>query len=211
VSDLGVNVVAMADGPKLKAEHQIYADLMDEARIRIQALERAIDERDAWAPRMLQEFCYLQLRMLCETITLGCMVAHGDVTGKNILKKYEPNVMLGRLESLNPDFFPKGVRFRFQPGGVQMDDYLVPQLTKDELIKLWNISGAFLHRGSAKRVLDEPRTGPDVDLDAVIAWMKKIGALLDNHFISSADRKTHICAGLLNEQGTSFIFVAQSP
>jgi hypothetical protein len=104
----------MLDSPNLKAEHQIYADLMDEVRIRIQALERAIDARNTWSPRMLQEFCYLQLRMLCETIALGCMVAHGDVTRANTLKKYEPSVMLARLESFNPDFFPKGVRFIFQ-------------------------------------------------------------------------------------------------
>jgi hypothetical protein len=92
-----------------------------------------------------------------------------------------------------------------------MDDHPVPQLTKVELVRLWKKSGEFLHRGSAKRVLDEPRTGPNVDLDAVIAWMTKIGALLSNHFISSADGKTHICAVLQNEQGTCSIFVAQSP
>ncbi|WP_298194789.1 hypothetical protein [Novosphingobium sp.] len=143
----------MKEAPKLKAEHQIYANLMDEARIRIFSLERAIDDRENWAPRMIQEFCYLQLRLLCETVALGCMVAHGDVTGTNIQKRYEPAVLIARLEALNPDFFPKGVRFRFEPTGVRLGDHPVPQLTKEELVKLWNISGTFLHRGTAKRVL----------------------------------------------------------
>jgi hypothetical protein len=200
----------MEGAPKLKAEHQIYADLMDEARIRIASLERAIDDRENWAPRMLQEFCYLQLRLLCETIALGCMVAHGDVTGANILKRYEPGVMIARLEELNPDFFPQGVRFRFEPNGLQLDDHPVPKLTKDELINLWKISGSFLHRGTAKRILNEPRSGPNVDLDTIIQWLRKIGALLDNHIISSADKKSHICAGLLNEQGVAFIYVAET-
>jgi hypothetical protein len=61
-----------------------------------------------------------------------------------------------RLETLNADFYPRGVRFRKLPsGGTHLDDYNVPQLTKAELVQLWERSGSFLHRGSAKTLIAE--------------------------------------------------------
>jgi hypothetical protein len=76
--------------PSLSPDHQIYADLMDEARLRIHAMRDAIAERDHWVPRLLQEFAYLQLRMLCEIIAVGCLVAHGDVKATGTLKLWRP-------------------------------------------------------------------------------------------------------------------------
>jgi hypothetical protein len=139
---------------RLNPEEQIYADLMDEARLRIHAMRDAINARDRWVPRLLQEFCYLQLRMLCEIIAVGCLVAYGEAKTKAALKLWRPPDIMKRLEQLNPDFYPRGVRFRKLPnGGTHLDEYNVPQLTKAELIALWERSGSFLHRGQGKTLL----------------------------------------------------------
>src|SRR5260370_9257869 len=83
---------------------QIYADLMDEARIRIHAMRDAINARGSWAPRLLQEFLYLQLRTLCETIALGCFVAHGDVKNPSTLKSGGIPPVMKALKKPNPNF-----------------------------------------------------------------------------------------------------------
>ena len=88
----------------LSPNHQIYADLMDEARIRIHAIRDIIHARDSWTPRLLQEFVYLQLRALCETIALGCLVAHGDVKSRSTLKEWKIPAIMKEMEKLNPDF-----------------------------------------------------------------------------------------------------------
>ena len=98
--------------PELSPQQQLYADLMDEARVRIHAIRDIIDARNLWAPRLLQEFAYLQLRMLCETIAVGCLVAHGDVQDRTTLKSWRPGDMIRKLGELNPDFYPRGVRIR---------------------------------------------------------------------------------------------------
>jgi hypothetical protein len=146
--------------PLLKPEHQIYGDLMDEARLRIYAIGDAVDTRDRWVPRLLQEFAYLQLRMLCEIIAVGCLVAHGDVKNAGTLKSWKIPDIMNKLKELHTNFYPRGVRFRKLPsGGLHLDDFNVPQLSKSELVRLWERSGSFLHRGSAKKSDRSARQG----------------------------------------------------
>ena len=65
----------------------LYADLMEEAKARIAAIDTAINKTTALLPpTFIQEFCFLQLRMLCELIALGCLVAHGDIAETSKLK-----------------------------------------------------------------------------------------------------------------------------
>jgi|ERR1700722_1123155 len=199
----------------LTAEQKIYVDLMDEARLRIHALRDAVVARDRWVPRLLQEFAYLQLRMLCETVAVGCLVAHGDVTHRNILKSWKVPEIMKTLEALNADFYPRGVRFRKIQNGTHFDDYRVPQLSKAELIKLWERSGSFLHRGSAKNLISEKGKVLNVDLDTVIQYGQKILNLLEQHVISSADKKVNLLIALASEdakpKGNAMLWVAASP
>jgi hypothetical protein len=198
----------------LSPGHQIYADLMDEARIRIHAIRDIINMRDLWAPRLLQEFVYLQLRALCETIALGCLVAHGDIKNRSTLKKWDIPAIMKEMEKLNPDFYPRAVRIRFiQGGGVHLDDHNVPTLTKSELIKLWERSGGMVHRGSAKDLLAAQGSPIVMNLDPVINSGQKILNLLEQHIISSADKKSHLLAALSHVEsgGRSSVWVAVSP
>ncbi len=200
--------------PSLSPEHQIYADLMDEARLRIHAMRDAIRARDHWVPRLLQEFAYLQLRMLCEIIATGCVVAHGDVKDAGTLKSWRTPVIMKKLEQLNADFYPRGVRFRkLSSGEVHLDDYNAPKVTKKELVELWERSGSFLHRGSARNMLAEHGKVLNVDLDTIIEHGQKILNLLEQHVISSADEKGHLLVALAADDagGNTVVFVAASP
>ena len=193
----------------LNPEHQTYADLMDEARLRIHAMRDAIAARDSWTPRLLQEFVYLQLRMLCETIAVGCLVAHGSAKDARILKTWRAPDIIKRLEQLNANFYPRGVRFQKRPnGGLHLDEHNVPQLTKKELVQLWERSGEFLHRGSAKNLISQHGTILNVDLDQVIQYGQKILNLLEQHIISSGDGKDHLLAVLASEDSGGNAMVA---
>src|SRR6266571_4792360 len=153
----------------LSPAHQIYGDLMDEARLRIHAMRDAIEARDRWVPRLLQEFAYLQLRMLCEIIAVGCLVSHGDVKDPGTLRSWRIPDVMKKLERLNADFYPRGVRFRkLSSGSLHLDEYNMPQLSKKELVQLWELSGSFLHRGSAKTLITEQGKVLNVNLDTII-------------------------------------------
>lgn len=66
--------------PKLEAA-SLYADLMNEVKVRIAAIDAGTGGLLGALPApIVQEHCYLQLRMCCELIALGCLVAHGDIT-----------------------------------------------------------------------------------------------------------------------------------
>lgn len=157
--------------------------------------------------------CYLQLRMLCETIALGCLVAHGDIKHRDTLKSWKIPKIIRKLEELNADFYPRGVRFRKTSDGTHIDEYDVPQLSKTELIKLWDRSGSFLHRGSAKNLIAEKGKVFNVNLDTVIQHGQKILNLLEQHVISSVDKKAHLLVALASEdaQGNAMLWVGASP
>jgi hypothetical protein len=160
-----------------------------------------------------KNFYNLQLRTLCETIALGCLVAHGDVKDRSTLKRWDIPAMMKEMEKLNPDFYPRPVRIQFLPEVVKLDDYGAPALSKAELVKLWERSGSFVHRGSAKDLLAKEGSELVVNLDPVVEWGAKIRNLLDQHVISSADKKSHIVAVLshIPSGGGSAVWIAKSP
>jgi hypothetical protein len=64
----------------------IYANLMEEARYRVEAMDAALGGRIPLPDMILEEFIYLQIRLLCEITAIGCLVAHGDFTEDQITK-----------------------------------------------------------------------------------------------------------------------------
>jgi hypothetical protein len=152
--------------------------------------------------------------MLCEIIAVGRLVAHGDVKATGTLKLWRPPDILKRLEELNADFYPRGVRFqKLSNGELHLDDYNVPKLSKAELTKLWDRSGDFLHRGSAKNMIAAHGKVLNVNLDAIIEYGQKILNFLEQHVISSADEKGHLVVALAAEDagGSAIVAFAASP
>src|SRR5262245_25239192 len=60
-----------------------YSVLMHEAKRRLLAMDTALEGKTGLPEVAVREYCFLQLRMLCELIALGCLTAQGDLqTGK---------------------------------------------------------------------------------------------------------------------------------
>ena len=188
---------------KYHAGLQVYADLMNEARIRLEAVRTAMDARENWAPRLFQEFIYLQFRMLCEVIAVGCLVAYGDITRRDALKTWKIPHILKRLEEIGPDFYPQGIRISHADKRVHAKPRELPQLSKSDLLKLWTGTGRHLHRGSAQELLAERRKDFCVDLTELSGFYNKILNLLDQHLIPWPDEKHFLVVALIGKGGQS--------
>ncbi len=90
----------------------IYATFMEEIKLRTDAIDTVYGfcQEKKLDPRPTAEFGYLQLRMICELIALGCIAAHNDIPAtkaKVLLKAWSATDIMSRLENLHSDFYPR--------------------------------------------------------------------------------------------------------
>jgi hypothetical protein len=108
-----------------------YSILMQEAKGRLSAIDTALAGRTGLPSGTICEFCFLQLRMLCELIALGCLTAHGDLMTGKLRGTWQADKIIRDLEELHPKFFPYAAT----------DSETATELkegvfTKEELVKL---------------------------------------------------------------------------
>lgn len=164
---------------------------MEEVKLRIESIDGVCKaEIGPLRVQMAEEFCYLQLRMICEVIAIACLVMHGNLKPKaKLLRTHKADWIISELEKLHPDFYPEALE--------PFDDYIGdrPQwttkksgfLSKAELSSLWNRHcGKKLHRGSAENVLK--RKADDDFPSKVLDWRIKIVRLLERHTIITPDQ-----------------------
>jgi hypothetical protein len=142
-----------------EAAKDLYHSIMVEVMIRVYSLNSATMTPTPIPQPLIREYCFLQLRMLCELIALGCLVAHGDITKtKYFQKAYKADDILQRLEKLHPDFFPYPFKSTITPpspgfpGELKMEDVETDYLKKDELIQLYVKCGSILHKGQLAQI-----------------------------------------------------------
>jgi hypothetical protein len=198
---------------------QIYANFMHEIAERLDVLNRAINNNLPMQVMLLHEFCYLQLRMICEDIALSCLIAHGDIsdiTIDNFLNNYQADDIIKKLEDIHPEFFPKPRLFTvtapnqmFPSGNVDIADKTSPvSLTKSELISLYGRCGEFLHRARVRSIEQRPPY-TFANFQPVVEWNNKIVSLLDTHMIYSKNNDKYLLV-MMNEKKPLIAF-AQAP
>jgi hypothetical protein len=166
---------------KYRAAIEAYSILMEEAKERLSAIDTLLNGQTGLPTEAVYEFSFLELRMLCELIALGCLTVHGDVRATSKLRKrYEADKIIKELEGLHPEFYPRAV----SPPKVELEMSETTILTsgflrKRELVRLYAKCGTVLHRGS-KETMFAP---PHADLANVLAWQRKIAKLLKYHAI----------------------------
>ena len=147
---------------------------MLEAKERLFAIDTALAGRTGLSDGVICDVCFLQLRMLCELIALGCLIAQGDLETGKLKKAYQADRIIRRLEQLHPKFYPAT-----EDEGV---------FTKEELMKLYWRCGDVLHRGSFQTVWSRLRYADAVE--EIRTWKEKIEGLLSDHAIFMADGST---------------------
>jgi hypothetical protein len=176
-----------------------YCKLLNEAKHRLAALDTLLGGKTGLSAGAIHESAYLQLRMLCELIALGCLIAHGDLTARSKLKKtYEASKIIKHLERLHPEFYPRAAT-QTKAGPDEFDAILRNDgfLTKKELLKLYAKSGAVLHRGSLGGLFSNRKY--DADLADLKAWKDKIEVLLGYHAMFMLDDETVVLFVLRNK------------
>jgi hypothetical protein len=165
----------------------LYCDLMEEIKVRQASILLAASGQLPIHPRLAYEYCYLQLRMICELIALGCLVMHGDipeVSQKKLKKAYAPGVIISELEKLHPNFYPQpGEQVRAKKDALlEVRNLTDGFLTKADLIDLWSKSGDVLHRGSLKNL--DLRLKEGGTFVRIGSWCEQITKLLNHHQIA---------------------------
>jgi len=191
----------MAATPKQRAALDLYAELMEEVKIRISSMDMAMQGRTGLPGALAREFCFLQLRMLCELIALGCLTAHGDIEESTKLRKeYAADKIIEQLEQLHPHFYPRACK-QTKRGPHLFDAIMMKDdegfLTKPELLKLYGKCGDSLHRGSLKKLLS-PTSAIQRHFRDIVEWQKKIVTLLDYHAIFLIEKKSMVLFVLRN-------------
>lgn len=193
----------------------VYASIMEEAKLRVLSINTLTGSGSALPVPLQREYCFLQLRMLCELIALGCLVAHGDMeeTKSSALQKaYRAGEIVKRLEKLHPNFYPSPRKPVFNPGHVYLSDYDRKFLTKSELITLYGKCGDVLHKGNLRQLLD-PKNQPPADFGDIQEWGQKILNLLSVYLISRRGGNFHLVVMLEVSQtgGNVQVAIAESP
>jgi hypothetical protein len=183
-------------------QNTLYANLMDEVKVRIDCISSAAQGRlNNYPTPIVREFCYLQLRMLCELIALSCLVAHGDITflqPHKLGKSYSADDILDKLSKLREHFYPlpitQTVTSIGPPKALHMTLVNPSPLPKDELLKLYGITHKYLHRGSLKKLLsmDTP-IDITINMPEIVRWAQKINDLLSLHVISIDAKNVMLC------------------
>ncbi len=134
-----------------------YCSLMEEIKLRYEVITTCLT-KPVLRPRIMYELCYLQLRMICELIALGCLVAHGDIRethSKKMRETWEADRIMKTLGTLHAKFYPKPIRYieddkgtptRYQP--IFLYRWPVPEC---------GLSGAFWRREFILGNLEEAR------------------------------------------------------
>lgn len=196
------------------AAQNVYRAIMEEVKLRAYSINAIKKSPRIIHDQLVGEYCFLQLRMLCELIALGCLVAHGDIKEiqtKEFQKAWKAADIIQKLERLHPNFYPVPRKIEFpKPGHVHLADYDQPYLTKEELVSLYGKCGDIVHKGSIKRFLNPQPLADFADIDI---WGQKILNLLSQHLISRVGGNFHILTALSAAQlnGNVLVVIAESP
>jgi hypothetical protein len=174
-----------------------YLGLMGEAKYRLLAMDTALGGRTGLPPGAIKEYCFLQLRMLCELIALGCLTAHGDLQTGKLKGDYKADKIIRGLERLHPDFYPIAAVQTDKGPRLYVDGFL----TKEELIKLYWKCGNVLHRGSFKA--HSSKQYSDADIEEIRTWKRKIEAF-SCHAIYTVGNKSMMLFWIRNEDGRAW-------
>lgn len=183
----------------MKNEHKIYNDgelmsyyknTMIEIKRRNKAIYDALNGFYPAQPKViLAEFCYLQIRFICELIALGCLVIHGDIQNNNkkINKEWHARDLIKQLEKLHPDFFPFPTNQILNSQGKveRWEDIKDGFFSKKDLIETYGMLGNRLHRGNLKNLISGKNY--EISFDEIHKIATNIRNLLSHHNIQMID------------------------
>lgn len=173
-----------------------YTDLMQEIKERLYTIEDVLSGRTTLQGPLAHEFCFLQLRIICECISYACVIAHAYIMELQVPKfqrEWSADELMKQLSNLYQDFYPKPKLMTITKGSVQLDEIDAPYLTKDNLLKLNGICGKNLHRGSPDKYAYNPL--PErlaEDRQTIVNYANEVFRLMESHLMTHRDDARYI-------------------
>jgi hypothetical protein len=196
----------MAQAPiKQRKTLELYASLMEEVKLRESSAWNVIHGELNLPPPLGREYCFLQVRMIIETMALGCLVVHGDIPDtqtNKFLGAYSADQIMKMLEGLHPGFYPEPVQMttgtmadgkKHHHLEILTNEYLL----KKTLVRYYARCGDVLHRGTVKK-LQKASSVDTSGLDEPKSMLADIRKLLERHVISLFSPDTKF-VGLLSD------------
>lgn len=165
---------------------EMYAGFMEEIKWRVAEIDRrlALVKKSPDFDSIFEiEFCFLQLRFVCELIALASLVAHHSYgLRKNLLKEWHADQIFVELEEINQHCFPWPVRVtRGVNGHLHVADDASRELTRGQLREVYGKCGDALHRGVLKHTLAGKQK--IYDANELVGWVRSVAALVREHSI----------------------------
>jgi hypothetical protein len=192
---------------------KLYYNIMVEIKLRIAAVNAGtmLQLTPPLASAFVSEFCFLQIRIICELVALGCLTAHGDVgLTKRLKKEWDASKIMHALETLHPDFFPQALNEAVPAGEKALYTHNdARQMSKADLLALYRECGRMLHRGSVNKLL-KANMPVQVHYPDISARLQKIANLLSLHTVAMlGGRKRYVCfLNAADRNGEVYVFRA---
>ncbi len=127
------------------------------------------------------DFCWLQIRKICEYLALGIVLAHHrDGDGVEDLTKWRPRDLLAEANKLSDHPTPTPIALEKNENGNQIMPLSKPVQGK-ALSAIYGKCSELLHVGSLDRILKDQM--PAYDIGQLQNWVQGFNALLRNHVL----------------------------
>lgn len=179
----------MALNPQTATRIETYRQLMELVKERCIVIEIITADQHGLSDWAINEICYLQLRLICESIALACLSAHGEDLGviRRMLREWSANTIMNNLEALHPDFFPRAVHFTGMHGNTAVHEKVVGAMTKAEFIVMYGQVHQQMHQGNLKEVFSNQHLTRD--FEPIREYCTRLTQLLEQHEFSLRDDK----------------------
>lgn len=168
----------------------LYVALMEQIVSRLDAVRdsagEAVSNLEHSSNWKNAEFCYLQIRRICEYAAIAVLVAHGEraeFLTKSLLKEWNAGNLFQKLAALNPNSFPTPVKTHLNVNGDRFHHLEVKErlLDANAVRTIYNACGDRLHASSLRRILSGKL--PEYSFEDIADWANSLVRTLENHLI----------------------------
>jgi hypothetical protein len=178
-----------------------YMSAMEEVKLRFAMID--FIKRSNHPIGLINEICYLELRHVCELISICCLIARGDyTTHKALHDDYAPGKIFSALRKQWEDFFPQDTIVTQVVGHthIQANANKSAVVSQKEIVSIWNLSGTLLHRGSISHYMRRQFLDKEFD-ERIDTYVSKILLLIKLHSITIENPKTLLLVDMFPPSG----------
>lgn len=141
----------MENSREIKSALNDYCILMENIKFRVDLVTDLARDVHGLPIFAVAELIYLQIRLVCETLAVACLVAHRNVEGarsNRLRNAYQADLIMNALEKMHARFYPRPIKQILRDGKpIGFEDIKHGFVTKDELLQSYRKAAEFLHAG----------------------------------------------------------------